>query len=200
MKTCLQIEDLIPLYNSGDLNNAGKLQVEKHLAECAACRQFNLEMQNLQKVLQAEAVSVDPNYGAELVVKIQNRLQKHKRQRKFMYYAVPALTALVVIVVLGFNLVGNNTLSRQWAKNSSAVDLYVDLTHSGYFSEEPENVFDQLSTSENQQISNEIQQSLRQEIITTNSPVPVDNYVIATAHLDDQDFELFLKKVEEFTL
>ncbi|MFH1214481.1 MAG: zf-HC2 domain-containing protein [Candidatus Neomarinimicrobiota bacterium] len=200
MPICKQIEDLIPLYNSGDLDTAEKLQVENHLAECSECRELRREMQNMQNILRPGEITIDPNYGAELVVNIQNRFQNRRRHRKLMYYLIPAFSSLVIMVVLGFNIIGNNSLSKQWTKNSTIVDLYADLVHSGYFSEEPEIVFDQLNTGENEQISDEIQQNLRQEIIAASSPTPVDNYVVATAHLNDQDFESFLKKVEDFTL
>jgi len=200
MKICKQIEDWIPLYNSGDLEPAEKLQVETHLAECPVCREFNREMQSLQNILKPDAISIAPNYGAALVVNIQNRLQSQKRRRKLMYYLVPSLGAAVILVVLGLNITGNHSLSRQWAKNGAVVDLYVEMTHSGYFSETPEIVFDQINASENEQTADEIQQNLREEIIAVDSPAPVDNYVVATAHLNDQDFESLLKKVENFTL
>lgn len=200
MKICKQIEDWIPLYHSGDLEPAEKLRVETHLAECPACREFSLEMQNLQNILKPEAIFIDPNYGAELVVNIQNRLQSQKRRRKLFYYLVPSFGAAAIMLVLGLNITGNHSLSRQWAKNSAVVDLYVEMTHSGYFSETPEIVFDQLNVSENEQVADEIQQNLREEIIAVDSPAPVDNYVVATAHLSDQDFESFLKEVENFTL
>jgi predicted anti-sigma-YlaC factor YlaD len=200
MKICKQIEKFIPLYSSGDLEPADKMKVESHLAECPACRAYLREIQSLQKLLLPEEVVIDSHYSAQLVVNLQNSIQHRARRRRKLYYLVPAFSSLAVIAILTFNLISSNSLSRQYAENSTAVDLYVDLTHSGFFTETPEIVFDQLDESANKAIAEEIQQHLREDLISDDIAVPVDNYIVATAHLSDQDFRSLLKTVEEFTL
>jgi len=200
MRICKRFENLMPLYFSNGLSASERKLVANHLAECPACLQYSHGIQNLLNDLKPGAISVDPNYGAELVVNIQNRLQKKRRQQKLMYYLVPAFSSIILMIIVGLNLLSRNSLSSQWLKNSTSVDLYVDLTHSGYFAETPEIAFDQINTSENDQITEELWQRIRTEMIENSGPVPVDDYIEATTHLTDQEFDSFLREIENYTL
>lgn len=200
MKICRRIKDAIPLFMTGDLDASEKKLVETHLANCPTCQQFSRETQNLLKGLRPITITTNQNYGAELVVKIQNRLQNKRRRQKLMHYLVPAFSSIAILIVVGFNILGNNSFSRQWLKHSAVVELYVDLTHSGCFTEMSEIAFDQMDIGENDQIIGEMRQKISAEIVAGESSVPVDDYVVATAYLTDQDFESFLKNVKDFTL
>ncbi|MDD5540875.1 MAG: zf-HC2 domain-containing protein [Candidatus Marinimicrobia bacterium] len=200
MKICKQIEDLIPLYYSGDLNANERKLVENHLDGCPTCLKFSRSTRTLLNDLKPVDIPIDKNYGAELVVNIQNRLQRNRRQRKLMYYLVPAFSSIVLMIIVGLNVFSHNSLSRQWLNNNTMVELYSDLTHSGFFSEMSEVAFEQINTNENDRIASELSHKIGAEIIETSGSAPVDDYIVATAHLTDREFESFLKEIENFTL
>ncbi|HPC36646.1 MAG TPA: zf-HC2 domain-containing protein [Candidatus Marinimicrobia bacterium] len=196
MKICKQIENLLPLYYTGDLDESDKRLVENHLEDCPTCRQFSHEIQYLLNDLQPDPVNIDPNYGAELVVKIQNRLHNEWRPRKLRSYLVPVLASILIFIIIGFNLVRNPSGSSQWLSNDNIIDFYMDLTHSGYFSEMPDDAFDFLNLNENDLITNETRHKISTVVLATNNNLLIDDYVESIAYLTDQDFELVLKEIE----
>ncbi|HOO14361.1 MAG TPA: zf-HC2 domain-containing protein [Candidatus Marinimicrobia bacterium] len=200
MKICKQIKDYLPLFFTGDLDESAKRLVENHLKDCPACRKFSYEIQHLIDDLQPDPVNIEPNYGAELVVKIQNRLHNERRPKKLKYYLVPVLGSIIIFIIIGFNLMRNQSISSQWLSNDNIIDLYMNWTHSGYFSEMPEDVFDFVNFNENELITSELRQKISSVVLSTNSNLLIDDYIESTAFLTDQDFESVLEEIEKSIL
>ena len=57
MSTCPEV-DLLSVYLDGELNEPFRSALEKHLTECAPCRQNYLALENIHKRLQADAAGM----------------------------------------------------------------------------------------------------------------------------------------------
>ncbi len=198
MKVCNEFRNRLPLFVSGDLEAAETNRIEEHLAACEACRKAVQELRHLQTLMAADTVEVAPHYGSSLVVDIQEQLERRRRQkRQRALWLIPAFASIALLLVLSFTVFspGPNG-DNDFLKDLSQTALYTELTHSGLF----DDTF--LQTDENNQVwkletdQSEWNRNAAAYILDEPLDTQLDDYVMATAGLDDDEFEQLLEKIK----
>jgi len=197
MKPCKQYEELIPLYLVDGLDTAGMLQVKKHIGDCEACRQYQLALSEIAMNIRADEISVPENYGAELVVKLNRRLEKRHRRQKRLLWTIPAFSSVAAMIVITLiNIIQPNPNNDQWLKQFHQEHSYVSLSDVGYFGEfvvdDNGNSDDDLITS-----TDEMSESVAYEIISESSIPEIDRYLMATSNLDDSEFQSLISQMQK---
>lgn len=187
MPPCKYYEDLLPLYVSGDLDSTETDRVRKHLTKCSACQAYYLDMQKLTEILRPEPIEIDPAYGAELVVALNNRLQardiRTRRWRPMLVYA----SALLVIIAAVF-LIKNRFIGTENPVIPPQEDYYSTLLKIGYFNEMP---LPELSDENGQLTLDNINwvSDIASKVLAGSQVLPVEDFIEVTAPLAESDFE-----------
>lgn len=100
---CPEIRDLLPLHLYGDLSADQAAEMEKHLAECGACRRDWEAHQATRPMLDAVAV---PAVQVDLPrIYAESARQQQRRLRRWQYAAAAfALAASILFVALALKL------------------------------------------------------------------------------------------------
>jgi hypothetical protein len=92
---CREYEPLLALYVEGDLDDR---EVERHLAECAGCREV-LEDLRLSQAMLKELGSADPAFLAAVRTEV---LAKIGEERRAVWPWVAACAAVMALIMIGF--------------------------------------------------------------------------------------------------
>lgn len=185
MKPCKEFENRIPLYVSGDLSDDERRRMTIHLQHCQVCRQYHSALAAIIDTMQQEPEIEPPaSYGAELVIALNNRLVKRRKNQRRALWAIPAfasLSAFLIITAVSLFKSGDN----QWFEQFNQEHIYVNFSSVGYFGEfvpadDPADT--DLSTEDI--VKNAIYQIVEKEPLYPE----VERCVIATASLDDAEF------------
>jgi len=200
MKQCKEYENLIPLYLSGDLNPAELIKTENHLRECAACRAYQASLSSIITTMKKERITVPESYGAELVVGLNRRLEQRRARQKRMLWAIPALTsAAAVILITMLGLLQPKSATNQWLAGLNQEHAYVNFCDVGYFGEIL--LDDEAETAEDAILStDEIYENTVYEIIEEQQLPEVDRYLMATANLNDDEFQNIINQMKQAIL
>lgn len=119
MKTCRDIETLLPLYSEDALTNAEKRDVEEHLKACGHCRR---ELAYLQKAEQLVSempdVSEPPWFQQNIMAQVRKEAEKKRFVQKWFYplrIKIPVqIMATIVIAVLAVYIYrsGENSMKQ----------------------------------------------------------------------------------------
>jgi len=187
MQPCKILEDLIPLYISGDLDAAEADRVREHLSTCPSCQSFYHDLQKITKLLHAEPIEMDPAYGAELVVALNDRLHarevRARRWHKMMVYASTLLVIFSTVVLLKERFFKTEQPALSWSE-----DYYSALLKIGYFNEMPllagSDEKEPLTVDKVNMVND-----LALNVLTGNRLLPVEDFVEVTAPLAESEFE-----------
>jgi len=196
MKQCKEYEDLLPLYSSGDLDSEKQIQVENHLRDCEACRQYQLSLSAIMAIMKQDRISIPDSYGAELVVALNRRLEKRRARQKQLLWAIPAFTSTVAILLItGFSLFNPETASSQWLAQFNLEHSYMNFSNVGYFGEILlEDDID--AVTESNFSTDEIYKNAVYQIVEEQSLPEVDRYLMATVNLNDVEFQNIINKMK----
>ena len=105
MKTCKDIELLLPLYSEKDLDDADQQWVASHLADCVQCRKELALLQEAAKLVdQLPDVEEPPWFQQKIMAGVREEAQKKSFVRKWFYplrIKIPAqIMATLVIAIL----------------------------------------------------------------------------------------------------
>jgi len=196
MKQCNEYEDLIPLYVSGDLNSEEQAQVEKHLCECEKCRQYQMSLSSIVTVMQDDPLSVPDSYGAELVVALNRRLERRKARQKRLLWAIPAFTStFAIILITVVSLMQPKIAANQWLAQFNQEHSYMNFSGVGYFGEILLES-DIESTEEVTFTADDIYENVVYQIVEEQSLPELDRYLLATANLDDDEFQNVINQMK----
>ena len=96
--TCREYEPLVALHVTDDLGDrVVELRVERHLEECAACRELLRDLQASQAMLR-ELPAVDPAFLAAVRTEVLTRVGK--KHRAAWIWAVPCAAALAMVFLV----------------------------------------------------------------------------------------------------
>jgi len=196
MNPCKDYEDLIPLYSSGGLDAENQVQVEKHLRDCEACRQYQLSLTSIIMAMKQDRISIPDSYGAELVVTLNRRLEKRRTRQKQLLWAIPAVTStFAILLITVFSLFNPETTSNQWLAQLNQDHSYMNFSNVGYFGEillEDESD----ATAEANLSMDEIFKNAVYQIIEEKSLPEVDRYLAATINLNDAEFQNIINEMK----
>ena len=196
MKQCNEYEDLIPLYVSGDLSLEEQVQVENHLRECEICCQYQLSLSSVVAVMQSDPLSVPDSYGAELVVALNRRLERRKARQKQLLWAIPAFTSIFAIILITvFSLLKVPKGANQWLAQFNQEHSYMNFSDVGYFGEILLES-DIESTEEAIFSTDDIYENVVFQIVEEQSLPKLDRYLLATANLNDDEFQNVINQMK----
>lgn len=185
MKPCKEFENKIPLSVSGDLSDDERRRMTTHLQNCPACRDYHSALAAIIDTMKQEPEIEPPaSYGAELVIALNNRLVKRRKNQRRALWAIPAfasLAAFLIIIASSLFKPGDN----RWFEQFNQEHMYVNFSSVGYFGEfvpADDDADPDLSTDEI--VKNAIYQMVEEERLYPE----VERCVIATASLDDAEF------------
>jgi anti-sigma factor RsiW len=96
---CREIEELAPLYLSGELDEDRKVQFHTHLAECRSCAQ-QTEQQSAMDERLRKALCAGLPYAGEIERSVRRRIVR-ERSRRWMLVAA---AALLIAAVMGYRM------------------------------------------------------------------------------------------------
>jgi anti-sigma factor RsiW len=96
---CREIEELGPLYLSGELDEDRKVQFHTHLAECRSCAQ-QTEQQSAMDARLRKALCAGLPYAGEIERSVRGRIAR-ERSRRWMLVAA---AALLIAAVMGYRM------------------------------------------------------------------------------------------------
>src|SRR5580692_3861319 len=97
---CRELEELAPLYLSGELEEDGKVLFHTHLAECRSCAQ-QTEQQAATDARLRKALCAGLPYAGEIERSVWGRIGR-ERSRRWMFLAAAA--ALLIAAVMGYRM------------------------------------------------------------------------------------------------
>ena len=196
MKACKDYEDLLPLYVSGDLSSTDYNKVNEHLKECKECRDYQLSLSAITAVMEQDNVEISPSYGAELVVELNRRLDRRSAWQKRLLWTIPAVaTAMAVVVITIISLIKTEPAGNQWIAELDRERDYIDFTDAGYFGEIPVDDSD-ISNGDVDLSTGDLYRDAVYQIVENPQISEVDSYLLATANLDDEDFEKVIEQLK----
>lgn len=201
MKHCEVYSDLIPLHITGDLSRKDRVKVRKHLPECESCRQAEYELSRIHSAIRTDKIEIHPAYGGELVVKINNRMEKHRKFIRRLLWGIPAIVTTVILVVLAVSIFRNEAPSSD-SFQAEFEDTYFihDLTNSGYFGEISPVLNDSLGTEDLEDSVKDLFTDIVLYVLNKESAPSVDEYLLATSSLDDEEFDVFFEDMKKIGL
>lgn len=201
MKHCEEYSDLIPLYVIGDLSREDRVKVRKHLSECESCRQTEYELSRIHSAIRTDKIEIHPAYGGELVVKINNRMEKHRKFRRRLLWSIPAIGTAAILVVLAVSIFRNEAPSSD-SFQAEFEDTYFinDLTNSGYFGEISPVLNDSLGAEDLKDSVKDLFTDIVLYVLNKGSVPSVDEYFLATNSLGDEEFEVFIEDMKNIGL
>ncbi len=100
---CVDWEERISLYAGGDLGDLPRLEVEKHLAECAGCQVFASGLkQSLEWARQVHSEEPAPAHYAAVRARVISQLRS--RRRRVWTWSAAALAAAAFAVLVAARL------------------------------------------------------------------------------------------------
>jgi len=196
MKACKDYEDLLPLYASGDLSSTDHEKVGQHLKECKECRDYQLSLSAITAVMEQDSVEMTPGYGAELVVALNRRLDRKSTWQKRLLWTIPAFaTAMAVVVITVISLIKIEPADNQWIAELDWERNYLDFTNTGYFGEILADNSD-ISNGDVDLSTDDFYRDAAYQIVENPQISDVDSYLLATANLDDEDFEKVIEQLK----
>ncbi len=194
MQPCENIENLLPLFLSGDLNRDEQLEVKEHLQNCEKCRQYQSSLKAIITTMEKDTLAVPTTYGAELVVKLNKRLDRRKARQRWLTWTIPAFTTtLAVLLMIGISLLKPESAIQQWIVQFDQEHSYLNLLDSGYFGEI---LLDDNSASETGLSVSEIYQNAVYRIVESHEIPEMDSYLMATANLSDGEFKQVIDQLK----
>lgn len=191
MQPCKQYELDIPLYVTGDLESPQAERLAEHLTECDACRHHYQEMQRLIDLLHPEAVTVDPAYGSELLVALNERIHRSRspiiRWRQVLAYA-SGLLVLVTTIFMVQKLVF--TKVEDIAENDVS---FTDLLKIGYFAELPLHDNEEDLSDHDLFFHKELVTSAAASFLEESRYLPVENFIEVTTPLEETEFKALVE-------
>lgn len=196
MKACKDYENLLPLYASGDLSSTDHNKVSEHLKECKECRDYQLSLSAITAVMKRDSVEMTPGYGAELVVALNRRLDRRSIWQKRLFWTIPAFaTAMAVVVITIISLIRTEPVDNQWVAELNREYDYLNFIDAGYFGEIPVDDSD-ISNGEIDLSTDDLYRDAVYHIVENPQISDVDSYLLATANLDDEDFEKVIEQLK----
>ncbi|MBL7067105.1 MAG: zf-HC2 domain-containing protein [Candidatus Marinimicrobia bacterium] len=196
MKSCKDYEDLLPLYTSGDLSSTDHNKVSEHLKECKECRDYQLSLSAITAVMKRDSVEMTPGYGAELVVALNGRLDRRSTWQKRLLWTIPAFaTAMAVVVITIISLIETEPAGNQWVAELNRERDYLNFTDTGYFGEIPVDDSD-ISNGDIDLSTDDLYRDAVYQIVENPQISEVDSYLLATANLDNEDFEKVIEQLK----
>jgi len=201
MKHCEGYSDLIPLHVTGDLSREDRVKVGKHLSECESCRQAEYELSRIHSAIRTDKIEIHPAYGGELVVKINNKMEKHRKFRRRLLWGIPAIGTAAILVVLAVSIFRNEDPSSD-SFQAEFEDTYFihDLTNSGYFGEISPVLNDSLGAEDLKDSVKDLFTDIVLYVLNKESVPSIDEYFLATNSLDDEEFEIFFDDMKDIRL
>ncbi|MBU4444613.1 zf-HC2 domain-containing protein [bacterium] len=196
MKACKDYEDLLPLYASGDLSSTDHNKVSEHLKECKECRDYQLSLSAITAVMKRDSVEMTPGYGVELVVALNRRLDRRSTWQKRLFWTIPAFaTAMAVVVITIISLIRTEPAGNQWVAELNREYDYLNFTDAGYFGEILINDSN-ISNGDIDLSTDDLYRDAVYHIVENPQISDVDSYLLATANLDDEDFEKVIEQLK----
>jgi len=196
MKACRKIRDLLPLYISNDVTEDERKIVIDHLDECPACREYQLALAAIKRAMKPDKIEIPVSYGAELVMALQERINRRIARQKRKLWAIPAFTSLaVLLLVVSVTLLKTRSTSNQWLSGLLQEHAYLNLAEVGYFGEIL--VDDELNGNGNLSLStNELYYDAVNWIFNNPQNSDIDSYILATTNLSDEDYSQVIKQIK----
>ncbi len=109
MKTCKDIEDLLPIYPDGKLDASERKAVEEHLASCEACRRLLADLEETGSMIARLPDAEEPPWFQEkIMAQVRAEADKKSFAQKWFYplrFKIPLqIAATLVIAVLAVYL------------------------------------------------------------------------------------------------
>ncbi|MCK4640227.1 MAG: zf-HC2 domain-containing protein [Candidatus Marinimicrobia bacterium] len=196
MKACKDYEDLLPLYVSGDLSSTDYNKVNEHLKECQECRDYQLSLSAITAIMERDSVEMSPGYGSELVVALNRRLDRRSIWQKRLLWTIPAFaTAMAVVLITVISLIKTEPAGNQWITELNLEHDYLNFTDTGYFGEILADDSD-ISNGDVDLFTDDLYRDAVYHIVENPQISDVDSYLLATANLDDKDFEKVIEQLK----
>ncbi len=196
MKVCKDYEDLLPLYVSDDLSSTDYNKVNEHLKECKECRDYQLSLSAITAVMERDSVEISPGYGAELVVALNKRLDRKSTWQKRLLWTIPAFaTAMAVVVITVISLIKTEPAGNQWIAKLNLEQDYLNFTDTGYFGEILADDSD-ISNGDVDLSTDDLYRDVLYHIFENPQISEVDSYLLATANLDNENFEKVIEQLK----
>jgi hypothetical protein len=196
MKACRKIKDLLPLYISNDVTEDECRIVTAHLDECPDCRVYQLALAAINRAIKPDKVEIPASYGAELVVALQERINRRIARQKRLLWAIPAFTSLaVILLVASITLLKPQSPSNKWLSGLLQEHAYLNLAEVGYFGEIL--VDNELNGNGNLTLStNELYHDAVNWIFNNPQNSDIDSYILATTNLSDEDYSQVINQIK----
>jgi hypothetical protein len=196
MKACRKIKDLLPLYISNDVTEDECRIVTAHLDECYDCRVYQLALAAINRAIKPDKVEIPASYGAELVVALQERINRRIARQKRLLWAIPAFTSLAVILLIAsITLLKPRATSNKWLSGLLQEHAYLNLAEVGYFGEIL--VDNELCGNGNLTLStNELYHDAVNWIFNNPQNSDIDSYILATTNLSDEDYSQVINQIK----
>ena len=123
---CTQIENLILLQDSGELTDPQRQDLDRHLAECPACRQSQADLSLLRKVLK-ETPTSQTSPSPAILKSIRDAAECHTlrtpRQLSIPWRGILAAAASLAICLTSLKFMGTHPAVPTLAHHSAAMEI-----------------------------------------------------------------------------
>ncbi|MEI6788690.1 MAG: zf-HC2 domain-containing protein [bacterium] len=123
---CTQIENLILLQDSGELTDRQRQDLDRHLAECPACRQSQADLSLLRKVLK-ETPTSRTSPSPAILKSIRDAAERHTlrtpRQLSIPWRGILAAAASLAICLTSLKFMGTHPAVPTLAHHSAAMEI-----------------------------------------------------------------------------
>ena len=194
MKQCEYYRDLIPLYLGNDLSDEDMKIVKAHIESCEQCAKFAKNVEFIESSIAGEQPGIDKSYGAELVVNINDRIEKRRRNQKRFLVGSPVFASILLAVALIFIFKVDNA-SKSFISDINDTEVLLRMMNSGFLSEITylDDVDDRISDLEATDAN--IIQGTIELVLEEDQAYPINSYLLATGNLNDSDFEKLVEEV-----
>ena len=123
---CTQIENWILLQDSGELTDRQRQDLDRHLAECPACRQSQADLSLLRKVLK-ETPASRTSPSPAILESIRDTAERHAlrtpRQLSIPWRGILAAAASLAICLTSLKFMGTQPAVPTQAHHSAATEI-----------------------------------------------------------------------------
>ncbi len=200
MNLCKKVTDLLPLFINGGLTEKEQNFVANHISECSECEIKSREYDKIKSLCRQEKHTLSTSYGSELVVKINNRLEKDDKRKKLFLTLIPvSATVVTVFLITFFTIFKTSEFQNFDLLFSEDTELISELTNTSLFSSDYIYYSDEIQ-KDVEEFSSDDYINFSTEYIVENSTSSSDDYTQALASLDDDCFEEIINEIKSVKL
>ena len=194
MSLCEKTKELLVLFAEDELMPDEKSMVEAHLEECDSCRAELAKYKSIMKNLAMEEYALPASYSSELIVNINEKLDK-QRARKLKL--APAISFASILLVFAISLLFRNDVSKSNKVFTEEYLIYKQYSATSFFEdadilEESEEIASALMPSD--------YISSSQEYLLENSVTIKEATAEVFDQMDDESFDEFINNLKNMEI